>query len=323
MRQERAAVTGLGLAVLSSACFGTSGSFARSLTDAGWSSGAAVAIRIGFAALMLAIPAVIALRGKWRVLGRNFGMVSGYGLIAVAGCQVFFFNAIQTLSIGVALLLEYMGLILVVGWMWLRHGQKPRRLTVIGSVIALLGLILMLNLINDIKLDWTGVLWGLGAAFGLATYFVLSSKSDSELPPIAMASGGMTIGAVTLLVLGGVGLLPMHATFGTVDFAGLQAHWLVPVLGLSLVAAAVAYVTGIGAARILGPKLSSFVGLTEVAFAVLFAWLILDELPTVMQLAGGALIIAGVVLVRIDETAGAVEVPAEAAAERVSVGASC
>jgi drug/metabolite transporter (DMT)-like permease len=108
-----------------------------------------------------------------------------------------------------------------------------------------------------------------------------------------------------------------------VDFAGLQAHWLVPVLGLSLIAAAIAYVTGIGAARILGPKLSSFVGLTEVAFAVLFAWLILDELPTLMQLAGGALIIAGVVFVRIDETTGTAEVAPEPAAERVSVGASC
>jgi drug/metabolite transporter (DMT)-like permease len=73
------------------------------------------------------------------------------------------------------------------------------------------------------------------------------------------------------------------------------------VIGLSLVAAAIAYVAGIGAARILGARLSSFVGLTEVAFAVLFAWLLLGELPTWLQLAGGALIIGGVALVRLDE----------------------
>jgi len=76
---------------------------------------------------------------------------------------------------------------------------------------------------------------------------------------------------------------------------------LVPVLGLSFVAAAIAYVAGIGAARLLGPKLAIFVGLTEVVFAVLFAWLMLGELPSGVQLVSGALIMAGIALVRIDE----------------------
>jgi drug/metabolite transporter (DMT)-like permease len=86
-----------------------------------------------------------------------------------------------------------------------------------------------------------------------------------------------------------------------VSLGDLRVSWLVPVAGLSLVAAVVPYVTGIVAARALGARLSSFVGLTEVLFAVLVAWLVLDELPTPMQIAGGALIIAGVVLVRLDE----------------------
>jgi drug/metabolite transporter (DMT)-like permease len=51
----------------------------------------------------------------------------------------------------------------------------------------------------------------------------------------------------------------------------------------------------------LGPTLASFVGLTEVMFAVLVAWFLLDELPTGVQLAGGVLIVAGVALVRVDE----------------------
>jgi len=224
-----------------------------------------------------------------------------YGLIAVAGCQVCYFNAVQHLSVGVALLLEYLGTVLVVGWMWLRHGQRPRRLTVIGSVIAILGLVLVIDLLGDSRLDAIGVMWALGGAFGLATYFVLSSQGDDQLPAVAVASGGMTIGALALIGLGVVGALPMHASFGTVEFAGFRASWLVPVVGLSLVAAAIAYVSGIGAARLLGPKLSSFVGLTEVIFAVLVAWLLLGELPTALQLVGGVLIVAGIALVRVDE----------------------
>jgi drug/metabolite transporter (DMT)-like permease len=292
---------GLGLALLSAATFGTAGSFARSLTDAGWSPGAAVAVRVGLAALLLAVPAVLSLRGRWKALRRSAALVILYGLVAVAGCQVCFFSAVQHLSVGVALLLEYLGTVLVVAWMWIRHGHVPRRLTLAGSMVAVLGLVLVIDLSDEARLDAVGVLWALGAAVGLAVYYLLSARADDGLPAVAVASAGMTVGAVTLLGLGGLGVLPMQASFGTVDFAGHRASWLVPVVGLSLVAAAVAYVAGIAAARVLGPKLASFVGLTEVLFAVLWAWLLLGELPTGRQLLGGVLIVAGVALVRLDE----------------------
>jgi drug/metabolite transporter (DMT)-like permease len=206
--------------------------------------------------------------------------------------------------------------VLVVGWMWARHGQQPRRLTAAGSVVAAVGLVLVLDLLSDVRLHPVGVLWGLAASVGLASYFVLSARVGASLPPLVVASAGMTTGALTLLVLGALGALPMHATFGTVDVAGHRVSWLLPVLGLSVVAAAVAYVAGITAARILGPRLASFVALTEVVFAVLAAWLMLGELPTIVQLAGGALIIAGVVLVQLDETR--VETPLEGVTLRTS-----
>jgi drug/metabolite transporter (DMT)-like permease len=188
-----------------------------------------------------------------------------------------------------------------VGWLWLRSGQPPRRLTIAGSVAAVIGLVLVLDLVGDAQIDLVGVLWGLGAAVGLAVFFILSAKSDPGLPPLVMASGGMTIGAVALVVLGAVGVLPMTANADDVLFAGQRVSALVPIIGLSVIAAAFAYVIGIFAARILGSKLASFVGLTEILFAVLFAWLFLGQLPTVMQLCGGLLIIAGVALVRVDE----------------------
>ncbi len=62
-----------------------------------------------------------------------------------------------------------------------------------------------------------------------------------------------------------------------------------------------AYAFGIAAGRILGARVMSFVALSEVLFAVLFAWLALDELPAPIQLLGGLLIVAGVVFVRLGE----------------------
>ena len=74
-----------------------------------------------------------------------------------------------------------------------------------------------------------------------------------------------------------------------------------PIHGLALLGSARASVFGVAGVRRLGPKLSSFLGLTEVLFAVVFAWLVLGQLPAGIQLVGGALIVAGVTLVRIDE----------------------
>ena len=119
---------GLTLAILTAATFATSGVFASSLIAAGWSAGAAVLARILLAALLLTIPALIQLRGRWKMLRRGIGRAAAFGLIAVAGAQLCYFNAIERVPVGVALLLEYLGIVLVVGWLWLSRGQRPRRL---------------------------------------------------------------------------------------------------------------------------------------------------------------------------------------------------
>jgi drug/metabolite transporter (DMT)-like permease len=300
MRAPPSARAGLAVAVGSAASFSTSGALAASLIGSGWSPAAAVTARISVAAVVLAIPAVITLRGRWQTVRRARVMIFGYGLLAVACAQLCYFSAIQHLPVGVALMIEYTGTVLVVGWMWARHRQRPRVLTLWGSAAALAGLALVLGVVSAARLDLTGVAWALGAAVGLASFFILASDSP-DVPPVALASFGMAVGAVALVVIGLIGVLPLHATFGSVLLVRHRVSWLIPVVGLSLVAAVLAYLSGIVAARLLGAKLASFVGLTEVIFAVLIAWLLLGQLPTLLQLAGGALILAGITLVRIDE----------------------
>jgi drug/metabolite transporter (DMT)-like permease len=261
--------------------------------------------------LVLTIPAVLQLRGKWGLLRRDLPAILAYGLLAVAGAQLFFFNAVDHLSVGVALLLEYSGTLLVVGWAWLRYGQRPRRLTILGGVIAIAGLVLVLDLTGSQHVDGVGVLWGLGAATGLAAYFVLSSRVDGGLPPIAMAWAGMVVGGVALLAAGLTGVIALRASTADADFNGHHTSWVVPVLGLSLIAAVVAYAAGIGAARRLGARLASFIGLSEVLAAVIFAWLLLGQRPSVLQGVGGVVVLAGIALVRADEPEVAVETEAE------------
>jgi drug/metabolite transporter (DMT)-like permease len=292
---------GLGLGALSAATFGTSGVFAKALSSAGWSAAAAVTLRIGLAALILTVPALLQLRGRWGMLRRAARPVLGYGFIAMAGCQLSYFNAVQHISISVALLIEYSGTVLVVLWLWLRHGQRPRRLTVFGAAVAIAGLCLALDLTGNQQINLVGVLWACGGAAGLAFYFLISAHSGDALPPVVMAWAGMVVGGLVLAVLSLSGAAKFHIATGSVDFAGHHANWLVAALGLALIPTVIAYSLGITAARQLGAKLASFVGLSEVLFATLTAWAVLGQRPTALQAVGGVIVLVGIALVRADE----------------------
>src|SRR5690606_29506539 len=199
----------------------------------------------------------------------------------------------------------------VVLWLWLHKGRRPKRLTLVGSAIALAGLALVVDVFGAVSVDTVGVMWALAAAVGMAAYFVISEDESHGLPTIAVAAGGLLVGAIVLLLAGAAGILDIAWAPGAIQLADLSVSWWYGVLALGLFAAAFAYGSGVAAVRRLGSKLASFVGLSEVIFAVGWAWLLLAEVPAPVQLLGGALIVAGAVVVRLDsEQLIEVEVPA-------------
>jgi drug/metabolite transporter (DMT)-like permease len=296
----RARVAGLWFAVLSAASFGLSGSLASGLMDAGWSAGGAVVARVGVAALVLLAPAWLALDGRWAELRAHTAVVVAYGAFAVAGAQFAYFNAVRHMDVGVALLIEYTAPVAVVGWMWLRHGHRPGRLTLVGAVVAALGLVLVLDLLSGADLSTVGVVWALIAMVGAAVYFVISA-GDSVLPPLVLAAAGLWLATLSLLLAGLVGAIALDTGTADVRYGDTTVPFWLPVLGLGVVTAAVAYVSGIAASRRLGPRLASFVGLLEVLAGLLFAWALLGQLPSWVQFVGGALVVVGVVVVKAGE----------------------
>lgn len=303
---------GLSLAVVSALSFGMSGALARGLLDTGWTAGSVVLVRVALAALVVVPFGLVALRGRWDLVRRNAGLIVLYGVLAVAGAQFCYFSAVSHMQVGPALLIEYTAPAAVVVWLWLRNGQRPGPVTLVGAGLAALGLVLVLDLLSGADLSTAGVLWALAAMVGAASYFIISADESNGLPPLVLAAGGLVVGSVVLGALGLVGLMPMTASTADADYAGREITWWVPLLVLGLVTAAIAYVTGIAAGRRLGSRLASFVALLEVIAAVGFAWLLLDELPRPIQLLGGLLILTGVVAVKLGERTVRTEEPTPA-----------
>jgi drug/metabolite transporter (DMT)-like permease len=298
---SRRAQAGVAWAVLAAGSFGLSGALASGLLDAGWSPAALVLCRIGVGAVALAAPAAMALRGRWHLLRANAGFLVVFGLVAVAACQYSYFNAVERLPVAIAILVEYVAPVAVVCWMWARHHQRPSGLTLVGAGVAVAGLLLVLDVFAASSVDVIGVLWALGGMVGCAFFFVVSSGEENGLPPIVLAAGGLTVGSVLLGLAGLVGLVDMSASTSPASYNGVHVGWWVAVVALGVITAAVSYVSGVFASRALGPRLASFLGLLEVLFSVVFAWLLLGQLPHVIQLLGGILLLGGVIVVRMGE----------------------
>jgi drug/metabolite transporter (DMT)-like permease len=303
---------GLVLALVSASSFGLSGSLARSLLDLGWSPAAVVATRVGGAFLVLLIPTLLLLRRIGLPTKGQSARMLAYGVVAIALAQLCYFSAVQYLSVGVALLMEYLAPVLLIGWHWARKHRRPAWSVLVGAGLSIIGLAFVLDLRDGLTLNPIGVAWGLGAALCLCVYFLLSEDEGNAAPihPLLLTTAGTGIGTTVLLAAAAAGILPLAASGGVVILADQVVGWWLPVLLLILVSATLAYPSGIVAVRRLGSSLASFVSLTEVIFAVAFAFVLLGQRPGPIQLFGGALILAGIALVQRPARSKAVTEPA-------------
>lgn len=304
MRGSRG-VLGIVLGLAAGLAFGAGGAVVKPLLEAGWTPGAAVFSRIVIAAALLAIPGLVALRFDLRPLWRAKWTVLLYGLVAVAGVQFAFYASLERIPVSTALLIEYLAPIALVLLAWVRTRRVPQAVVLVGSVVSIVGLVLVIGpgggSLDPIGLAFAGI-----AMIGVCVYYAIGERAGDDLPPIALAAAGFVVGAIALGLLGAVGVLPMDATFGQVDFLGGQAPWFVPLVVVGVVSTAFAYVAGIAAIGILGSRLAAFLGLSEVVFAGVVGWVLLGEALGPLQFVGGVAILAGIVLVRLERPAAPV-----------------
>ncbi|MCV7178269.1 EamA family transporter [Mycolicibacterium sphagni] len=301
---------GLLFAIGSAFTFGMSGPFAKALMEAGWSPTAAVTARLAGGAVVMAVFATVVKPDWVREARAHARTVVAYGLVPIAGAQLCYYNAVSHLSVGVALLLEYTAPILVVGWIWGTTRRRPRTMTLAGVALAVVGIMLVLNVVSGgAQINAAGIAWGLAAAICAACYFMMSDEvtaDGSGLNSITLAAGGLVVGAIAVGLLGLTGVMPLTFTANNADVAGLTVPWWIPVIMLAVVATAIAYTLGISGVARLRPSFASLVGLGEVLFAVLSAWVLLGEAITPAQAVGGVVVLLGLALARQGDRSAAV-----------------
>ncbi|WP_019202780.1 DMT family transporter [Tsukamurella sp. 1534] len=300
---------GIVIALISGFAFAMSGPFGKPLLAAGWSPAGVVLVRLWIAALVTLIPMLIVARGRLATLRRAPFTVVAYGLLAVVAVQLAYFNAIAHMSVTVALLIEFSAPLLVLVYLWARFGKRPSVGTTVGAVVAVAGLFAVVTAASGgAEVSITGLVWAFVSLVGLAAYFLLAEDGtrpeDDDAPSgtvdqLALAAGGLLVGALTLTATSLAGLTPVRTSTAPVVLGSLgTVPWWVPAVVIGAVATGLAYVAGILAINLVGPTLASFLGFSEVVAAAVVAWVMLGEALTPVQIVGAVAIVAGVIAVK-------------------------
>ncbi|PRH79902.1 EamA family transporter [Streptomyces solincola] len=295
--------TGLGLALLSAVAFGGSGVAAKPLIEAGLDPLHVVWLRVTGAALVM-LPLAWRHRG---LLRREPGLLAGFGLLAVAGVQACYFASISRIPVGVALLLEYLAPVLVLGWVRFVQRRSVTRAAVLGAVLAVGGLACVVEVWSGLRFDPLGVALALGAACCQVGYFVLSGRGgdeDEPVDPLGVIAYGLLIGALVLTAVARPWEMDAGVLAGTADLGGTGvAAWLL-VGWVVLVATVLAYVTGIVSVRRLSTQVAGVVACLEAVVATVLAWVLLREHLTAPQVAGGVVVLVGAFIAQTGTPAG-------------------
>jgi drug/metabolite transporter (DMT)-like permease len=226
--------------------------------------------------------------------GRPLALVLGYGVLWFGIYAVCVNAAERYLDAGTAALLINVGSILVAVLAGVFLGEGLPRALVAGLAIAFAGVILIAVATSTGRHDLAGVLLALAAAVLYAVAVLLQKQALVHIGPFSGTWLGCAAGAAVCLpfvpeLIREAGSAPPAATIGIVY------------LGLFPTAVACAS-WSYALAHTSAGRLSSSTYLVP-GLAVLMSWLVLDEVPTHLALAGGALCVVGVAVARLPGSA--------------------
>ncbi|MGW0712272.1 EamA family transporter [Streptomyces sp. NPDC002643] len=284
---------GLGLALGSAVAFGGSGVAAKPLIEAGLDPLHVVWLRVGGAALVM-LPLAVRHRGLVR---RRPALLAGFGLLAVAGVQAFYFASLSRIPVGVALLIEYLAPAIVLGWVRFVQGRPVTRAAAFGVVLAVGGLACVVEVWAGLRFDALGLLLALGAACCQVGYFVLSDQGsesgDGAPDPLGVIAYGLLVGAAVLTVVARPWGMEWAVLAGSVRMGDTPVAAWVLLAWVVLIATVLAYVTGVVSVRRLSPQVAGVVACLEAVVATALAWVLLGEHLSAPQVLGGAVVLVG------------------------------
>ncbi|MCZ3387292.1 MAG: EamA family transporter [Actinomycetia bacterium] len=289
---------GFALAFGGALLFAVNGSVSKITLQAGVDSLSLVLLRSAGAAVCLLVLVLVTDRTRLRLHKAELPLLLVYGLVGIAMVQWLYFVAIARLPIGVALLLEFTGPVLVALWARFVQKQQLGRSLWLALALALCGLALVAEIWDGLSFDAVGVLAGFGAAISLATYYIAGKHALVKRDTVSLAFWAFLVSAAFWSLAKPWWTVPWDSLSGAVELPGALDQTTVTGWGLIawvvLLGTVAPFLMVITALRHLAATEAGVAGMVEPVLAGAVAWVWLDETLTVIQVTGSLVVIAGI-----------------------------
>jgi drug/metabolite transporter (DMT)-like permease len=284
-------LVGAAMCAASAASFGAMGIFGKLAYDAGVGVLTLLVVRFALAATILgAANALRRPRVRWP--GRRTALIAlGLGGIGYAAQSGLYFQALTRIDAGLTALVLYLYPALVTLAAVALGRDRFDRVRAASLLLAFAGLVLVVFVGDPAEIDALGVGLALGAAVAYTGYILISDTvlSEARTDPMLLSALVCAAAAASFALVAAVS---GDASF---DFDPEGWLWLGAIALVSTVLAIVLFFGGL--ARV-GPSRASIISTIEPLVTVLLAFVVFGESLSAMQLAGGVLVLASVVLLQ-------------------------
>ena len=297
---------GYGLTLAAAGFFAVNGTVSTLALQAGVPATRLTALRCtGAALVLLAVLAAVA-PGRLRISWREVPFLAAFGVVGVALTQYLYYVAIGRMPVGIALVFEMTAPVFIALYVWLVRREHVRSRLWLALLLSLSGLVLIAEVWEDGgSLDPIGIGAALVAALCLAAYYLMGERGTVTRDPLTLTCWSFVAASVFWAAVApwwefDTGVLgePVPMSLGAVELPlWLLVAWIV-VLG-----AMVPFGLSIAAMRHLHPTAVGIVATAEPVFASIVAWLWLEQILSAWQVAGGVVVLTGIVLAQTARTA--------------------
>ena len=300
---------GYAFTLAAAAFFAVNGTVSTLALQAGIPPTRLTALRCTGAALVLLLVLAVVSPGRLRVRWREVPFLVVFGVVGVALTQFLYYVAIGRMPVGIALVFEMTAPVFIALYVWLVRREKVRSRLWLALLLSLSGLVLVAQVWQDGgSLDPVGVWAALVAALCLATYYLMGERGTVTRDPVALTCWSFVAAALFWAVAA-----PWWAFDASVlgervpiSVASVELPLGVLVAWIIVLGAIVPFWLSIGALAHLAPTTAGLVATVEPVFASIVAWVWVEQVLTGWQVAGGMVVLTGILLA---QTARAAPVP--------------
>ena len=280
--------------------WGINGTVSKAILSSGLSSPRLTEVRSTGAAIALGAALLVTQPWRLRVSRDEILFLLVFGVLGLAAVQWLYFFAIHRLQIGIALLIQYLAPVLIALWARFVTKEPVRRRIWAALILSLGGLSLVVDLWHGFSLDTLGAVASLGAATAFAFYILMAERAVGRRDPVSLLCLGFAVAAVFWAVLQPWWSFPVALVDDRVRLDGALLATTTPVwllmLTMIVVGTIVPFLLLVGSLRHISATRVGVTAMFEPVAGALVAYAWLGEALSATQLAGGAIVLAGILL---------------------------